>query len=140
MFITPAKTIYVGSEDGNIYYSTDLGIHWHKIKGPNITVPVPIQNVFATNNQLYVNTRQTSSNSTLPPGTIDFEYAYFTNSLTKANPSWTLLSQITYTLFVNSDASVIHAGTQDGYVHSLTAGDALGFITYSPITSLFFLG
>ena len=140
IFITPSNTIYVGSQDGNVYYSQMNGASWSTISGPQASVPVPIQNVFATNNQLYVNTRQTSSNSTLPNGTIDFEYAYFSNSLTNANPIWTLFSQITYTLFVNSDASVIHAGTQGGYVYSLTTGDKLGFITYSPITSLFFLG
>lgn len=137
IFITLANTLYVGSEDGNVYYSIDNGTHWTKINGP---ITAPIHNVFATSSQLYINTRQTSSNSTLPPGTIDFEYAYVSNSLTAANPTWTLLSQITYTLFVNADASVMHAGTQDGYVFSLTTGDELGFITYSPITSLFFLG
>lgn len=140
IFITPANTIYVGSEDGNVYYSIDNGTHWNGINGPTIPITAPVHNVFATSNQLYINTRQISSNSTLPPGTIDFEYAYASNSLTTANPTWTLLSQITYTLFVNSDASVMHAGTQDGYVFSLTTGDELGFITYSPITSLFFLG
>ena len=136
IFITPLNTIYAASEDGNVYYSINNGTSWNKINGPTTA---PVQNVFATNSQLYINTRQTSSNSTLPPGTIDFEYAYFSNSLTDLNPTWTLFSQITYTLFVNSDASLIHAGTQDGYVFSLTTGDELGFITYSPITSLFFL-
>ncbi|CEG56620.1 InlB B-repeat-containing protein [Legionella fallonii] len=140
IFITPSNTIYLGSQDGNVYFSENNGMNWHQITGPEASIPVPIQNVFATNSQLYVNTRQTSSNNTLPNGTIDFEYAYFSNSLTDANPTWTLFSQISYTLFVNSDASVIHAGTQGGYVYSLTTGDELGFITYSPITSLFFLG
>ncbi|MCL9684348.1 InlB B-repeat-containing protein [Legionella maioricensis] len=139
LFITSSNTIYVGSGDGNVYYSTNNGINWTQINGPTTPVAAPIQNVFATNSQLYVNTRQTSSNSTLPPGTIDFEYAYSSNSLTAPNPTWTLFSQITYTLFVISDASVIHAGTQNGHVFSLTTGDELGFITYSPITSLFFL-
>ncbi len=139
LFLTPA-TIYVGSNDGNVYYSINNGINWNQISGPESNVPVPIQNVFAANGQLYVNTRETSTNGTLPPGTINFEYAYFSNSLTNPNPIWTLLSQITYTLFVNSDATVIHAGTQNGHVFSLTTGDDLGFITYSPITSLFFFG
>ncbi|KTD01282.1 hypothetical protein OQJ19_01270 [Fluoribacter gormanii] len=139
IFLTPS-TIYAGSADGNVYYSINDGVTWNRINGPEASVPVPIQNVFATNNQLYVNTRQTSTNSTLPPGTINFEYAYFTNSLTNSNPIWTLLSQITYTLFVNADATVIHAGTQNGHVFSLTTGDDLGFITYSPISSLFFFG
>ncbi|WP_454785956.1 InlB B-repeat-containing protein [Legionella sp. WA2024007413] len=139
IFLTPS-TIYAGSDDGNVYYSLNNGTTWNKINGPQPSIPVPIQNVFATKSQLYVNTRQTSSNSTLPPGTINFEYAYFTNSLTNSNPIWTFLSQITYTLFVNADATVIHAGTQNGHVFSLTTGDDLGFITYSPITSLFFFG
>jgi hypothetical protein len=137
IFITNSHALYVGSNDGNVYYSINNGASWNTITGPETN---PVQNIFAVNNQLYVNIRRTSTNSTLPPGTIDFEYAYTSNSLTAANPVWTLYSQITYTLFVNSDASLIYAGTQDGYVFSLTTGDALGFITYSPITSLFFLG
>ena len=137
IFITPNNTIYVGSNDGNVYYSLNDGASWTVIHGPTTA---PISNVFATNNQLYINTRKVTSNSTLPPNTVDFEYAYSSKSLTAANPTWTLFSQITYSLFVNSDASIIHAGTQDGYVFSLTSGNELGFITYSPINSLFFLG
>lgn len=140
LFITSEQLIYAGSDDGNIYYSLNNGSTWNLMAGPEASTPVPIHNIFATSTQLYVTTRHISSNSTLPPGTVDFEYAYFTNNLTNANPQWNLLSQITYTLFVNADASVIYAGTQGGYVFSLTTGDELGFITYSPITSLFFLG
>ena len=44
-----------------------------------------------------------------------------------------------YSLFVNADGSVIDAGTQGGFVYSLSTGDELGFVTYSPINSLFFL-
>lgn len=139
LFITAANAIYAGSADGHVYYSINNGNNWSQINGPATMVAAPVQNVFVANNQLYINTRQTSANGTLPPGTIDFEYAYFNNNPTDLNPVWTLFSQITYTLFVNSDASVIHAGTQGGYVFSLTTGDELGFITYSPITSLFFL-
>ena len=139
LFITPTSTIYAGSQDGNVYYSLNNGTSWHLINGPETSSSVPVYNVFATNSQLYVNTRQTTSNDTLPPGTIDFEYTYASNSLTDANPIWSLLSQITYTLFVNADASLIYAGTQGGYVFSLTTGDELGFVTYSPITSLYFL-
>lgn len=140
LFITPANALYAGSSDGNIYYSLNNGSSWNTIAGPEASLSVPVQNLFAINNQLYVNIRRISSNSTLPSGTVDFEYTYTSNSLTNANPVWSLLSQITYTLFVNADASVIYAGTQDGYVFSLTTGDQLGFITYSPITSLFFTG
>ncbi|MDR3441657.1 MAG: hypothetical protein P4L65_01435 [Legionella sp.] len=139
LFITSANVLYVGSSDGTIYYSLNNGSSWNSITGPEASNSVPVHNLFVANNQLYANIRRTSANSTLPPGTVDFEYTYTSNSLTNANPVWTLLSQITYTLFVNSDASVIYAGTQDGYVFSLTTGDELGFITYSPITSLFFL-
>lgn len=140
LFITVANTLYVGSQDGNIYYSLNNGSTWNPITGPEASTFVPIHNIFVTSNQLYVNTWHTTTNSTLPPGTIDFEYAYYANSVTNTNPIWNLLSQITYSLFVNADASVIHAGTQDGYVFSLNTGDELGFITYSPINSLFFLG
>lgn len=136
LFVTPTNVLYAGSDDGSIYYSLNQGANWNQINGPGASV----QNVFVTSDSLYVNTRKISSNSTLPAGTVDFEYVYSSNSLTATNPVWTLLSQITYTLFVNADASVIYAGTQDGYVFSLTTGDELGFITYSPINSLFFLG
>lgn len=136
LFVTPTNILYVGNDDGNIYYSLNQGASWSQINGPGASV----QNIFVTSDALYINTRSISSNSTLPAGTVDFEYVYSSNSVTAANPVWTLLSQITYTLFVNADASVIYAGTQDGYVFSLTTGDELGFITYSPINSLFFLG
>lgn len=139
LFVDSSNTIYAGSEDGNVYYSQNNGSSWSTISGPESSIPVPVQNVFATNSQLYVNTRQLSSNGTLPPDTVNFEYAYASNSLTNSNPVWTLFSQITYTLFVNTDASLIYAGTQGGYVYSLTTGDSLGLITNSPITSLFFL-
>lgn len=139
LFITPANTIYVGSQDGNVYFSLNNGVTWSLINGPETSTPVQVHNVFATSSQLYVNTRQTTSNDTLPPETIDFEYTYSSNSLTDANPIWNLFSQITYTLFVNSDASLMYAGTQNGHIFSLTTGDELGFITHSPITSLYFL-
>ncbi len=140
LFITQDNNIYAGNNDGYIYYSTDNGGNWTTINGPEATNSVPVKNVFVAQNQLYVNTLRTSSNSTLPAGTVDFEYTYVSNSLTNPNPSWSLLSQITYTLFVNADASVLYAGTQNGHVFSLTSGDDLGFIASSPVTSLFFLG
>lgn len=136
IFINTSNTIYVGSHDGNVYFSINNGSTWNTIHGPSTA---PVQNVFASSTQLYINTRQTSSNSTLPAGTVDFEYAYSSDSLTNSNPTWTLLSQITYTLFFSPDSNVMYAATQDGYVFSLTTGDELGFITYSPINSLFFL-
>lgn len=139
LFITPDNILYAGSGDGNVYSSSNNGDTWIQISGPEASSSVPIQNVFAVNHQLYVNTRKISDNTTLPMDTVDFEYSYVSNSQTDPNPTWTLLSQITYTLFVNSDASVIYAGTQDGYLFSLTTGDQLGFITRSPIASLFFL-
>lgn len=130
-------TVYTGNADGNVYYLKNNT--WTEVKGPSSNPSTSIQNIFVVNNTLYVNTRHVSSNSTLPPGTVDFEYAYSTNAIT-ANPVWSLLSQITYTFFVNSDASQLYAGTQNGHVFSLTTGDDLGFITSSPISSIFFFG
>lgn len=135
-----SSRIYVGSEDGNIYYSNDNGNTWQTITGPDASNAVPVQDVFAVNNQIYANTHQTSTNSTLPPNTVNFEYSYVANTLTSANPSWSIFSQITYSLFVNSDASLFYAGTQNGHVFSLNTGNDLGFLTSSPITSLFFIG
>lgn len=129
------STIYVARGNGNIYFSTDNGNNWTTIAGPLANVSV--QNIYATNDKLYVNTRQTSSNSSLPPGTINIENVYYSDSLT--NPStWTLYSWISFSIFVNSDASKILAGTQNGHIFSLSTGDNLGFIIYSPITSLFY--
>ncbi len=139
IFITAQNTIYVGSADGNVYYSTNLGTSWNLINGPSVMSGSPIQNVFATSTQLFINSRHVSSDPTLPPGTVDFEYTFTSGSLTNPNPVWSIFSQITYTLFVNADASVIQAGTQNGYVYSLTTGDELGFVSPDPITSLFFL-
>ncbi len=140
IFLTSSNAIYVGSADGNVYYSTNQGSSWNTINGPTTMSGLSIQNVFAIGSQLYINARHISSNSTLPSGTVDFEYGYSSNSLTNPSPAWTLLSQITYTLFVNSNATLMYAGTQNGHVFSLTTGDDLGFIIYSPITGLFFLG
>lgn len=140
IYITSANVIYVGCNDGNVYYSNDFGAHWNKINGPTTLSGLSIHNIFVTSSQIYIGTHHISTNSTLPANTVDFEYAYSSNSLTSATPTWTILSQLTYSLYVNADASLIHAGTQDGYIFSLTTGDELGFVAYSPITSLFFLG
>lgn len=146
IFITSSSTIYVGSNDGNVYSSTDNGGQWNPISGP-INNPSfnsyagPVQNVFAiSSTSLYVNTRHTSTNPTLPNPTIDFEYVFFTTDIGNTPTSWMLNSQLAYTLFVNSDASIILAGTQDGFVYSLTTGNELGFIANTAINSLYFLG
>lgn len=137
VFVTAAGVIYIGRSDGHVYYSTTNASTWLKINGPN--PPVPIQNLFVVNNQLYVNTRQTSSNPTLPNNTIDFEYTYISDSATTSAPQWSVFSQITYSLFVSNDANKIYAGTQDGYIYSLTNGNEIAFLSQMPITSLFFV-
>lgn len=140
IFITSANVIYVGSEDGNVYYSLDNGGTWIQIVGPSIPQSgTPVQNIYLTANQLFVNTRHLSTNSTLPSGTIDFEYMYSSDSLTNPTPSWSLYSQLSYTFFMSADGSMIYAGTQDGFIYSLTTGDLLGFVTNSPINSIFYL-
>lgn len=132
--------IYTGSSDGNIYYSTNNGSSFSTINGPinNIPIPVSIHNIFIVNDKLYVNAIQTSTNSSLPVGTSNFENVYYSDSATNSNPTWSLYAWITYTLFVNKDASLMYAGTQNGHVFSLITGEDLGFITRSPITSLYF--
>jgi hypothetical protein len=113
----------VGSANGTVYYSSNKGTSWTAIKSsPDNTA---IYNVFATSNNLYVNTAT--------------QYAYSSTSLTSGS-HWIPFGQTVYSLFVNADASIIYAGTQDGYIFSLSTGDELGFVTYSPINSVFFLG
>ena len=122
IFITSGGALYAGSANGNVYYSTD-GITWSAINGsPDGSA---IRNVFVTNSKLYVNTTN--------------EYAYSSMNLTGGGV-WDTYAQAVYSLFANLDGSIIDAGTQSGYVLSLTTGSELGFVTYSPINSVFFLG
>ena len=62
-------------------------------------------------------------------------YYYLPPGLSPPTPTY--FAQTVYSFFVNSDRSQIVAGTQAGYVFSLTTGDELGFVASTPINSLF---
>lgn len=129
LYIASNGYIYVGSNDGNVYFSTNNGLTWTTIIGP---AGVGIKDVFVTNKKLYVNT--TAVNDQGP-----YEYVYTSKQLTSSG-SWEWYAQVAYSLFVSSDESVIYAGTQDGYIFSLLTGNEVGFITYTKLNSVFFLG
>lgn len=116
------SAIYAGSSDGFVYYSPN-GVSWLAINGP--LDGSTIQDIFVSNNTLYVNTAN--------------EYVYTSPDLTGGG-SWTLLAHTVFSLFVNGDASIQYAATQSGYVFSLTTGNDLGFVSYTPINSIYYLG
>ncbi len=122
VFAVSAQLLYAGTANGNLMYSTNGGATW------NATVAKPdnsaVKSVFVSNNTLYI-------------GTAD-EYVY-TNTSLIGGAAWTTYAQSVYSLFVNSAGNVIDAGTQGGYVFSLLNGAELGFVTYSPIKSVFLL-
>jgi len=122
IFVVSAQMLYAGTANGNVMYSTNGGATW------NVTIAKPdtsaVTSVFVTSNALYI-------------GTSD-AYVYTNTSLTGSN-AWTTFAQSVYSLYVNSTGSVVDAGTQGGYVFSLINGNELGFITYSPINSVFLL-
>ena len=114
--------MYVGSANGRVYYSTD-GVTWTTINGA--LDGSAIHSVWVTNSTLYVNTAN--------------ENVYTSTALTGGG-SWTLFALRGYSLFVSTDGSVIDAATKNGYVFALSTGNELGFVSYTPINSLFFLG
>jgi photosystem II stability/assembly factor-like uncharacterized protein len=123
IFIVSSTVWYAGSADGNVYYTANGGTSWTPING--LPDGSAIHNIFATQNMLYVDTAN--------------EYVYTSTSLTGGG-SWTTYAQTVFSLFVNATGAVIDAGTQGGYIYSLTTGDEVGFVAYSPINSVFFLG
>ena len=122
LYIVPGVVLYAGSADGNVYYSTD-GMTWTAING--VADGSAIHSVYVTNSRLYINTAN--------------EYAYSSTSL-NGGGSWQIYAQTVYSLFANLSGSIIDAGTQSGYVFSLSTGNELGFVAYSPVNSVFFLG
>ncbi|CEG58519.1 WD40/YVTN/BNR-like repeat-containing protein [Legionella fallonii] len=112
--------LYAASANGSVYYSNNNGISWTAINGqPDGSA---VKTVYVADNILYIGTAN--------------EYVYTSTSLTGGG-SWTPYAQSVYSLLVNSDGSIVDAGTQGGYVFSLLSGNEVGFITYSPINSLF---
>ncbi|EHL28969.1 WD40/YVTN/BNR-like repeat-containing protein [Legionella drancourtii] len=115
--------LYAGTENGSVFYSINNGASWIAINGqPDGSA---IQSIFVANNTLFINTAN--------------EYSYSSSSLTGGG-IWTAFAQSVYSLFVNSAGNLFYGGTQSGYVYSITDGTELGFITYTPINSVFVLG
>jgi photosystem II stability/assembly factor-like uncharacterized protein len=115
-----SKALYAGAEDGNLYFSSNQGAGWKPINGaPDGS---PITNVYLAGTTLYVNTGN--------------GYVYTCPSPTGGG-HWNTYAQGVYRLFVNANASQIIASTSGGHVFSLTSGDEMGFVSNSPITSVF---
>lgn len=118
-----ATALYTASANGSVYYSNNNGLSWTAINGqPDGS---PVKSIYVAANTLYTGTAN--------------EYVYNSTSLTGGG-NWSTYAQTVYSLFANADASSILAGTQGGYVFSLSSGNQLGFITYSPVNSVFLLG
>ena len=122
LFVVSSSELYAGCQNGDVYYSNNSGSSWTAINGsPDGS---PIASISMYSNTLYVATGN--------------EYAYTSTSITGGG-SWTWYGQTVYRLFV-SGLGTIYAGTQGGYVYSLTTGDEIGFVAASPINSLFIVG
>lgn len=112
--------IYAGTADGFVYYSTNNGATWTVVNdSPD---GFAISNIYLSGNLLYVATAK--------------EYVYTSTAITGGG-TWTRAAQTVYRLFVNSSGTSLYAGSQSGFVYSLTTGDELGFVVYSPINAIF---
>lgn len=120
VFAVSTNDLYAGCEDGVVYYSHNGGVNWSAY--PPSPDGSPIQDIYISNNLLYVNT--------------EYEYVYTNTSLTPGG-SWTTYAQTVFALFVNPTATSILSATQNGHVYSLITGDELGFVEDSSIYSLF---
>ncbi|CDZ77343.1 putative protein related to plant photosystem II stability/assembly factor [Legionella massiliensis] len=118
-----ANALYAASANGNVYYSNNNGFSWTAINGQ--VDGNAVNSVYVAANTLYVGTAN--------------DYIYTSTSLTGGG-TWKPYAHTAYSLFVSADGSVVGAGTEGGYLYSLSAGEELGFVTYSPINSVFLLG
>lgn len=122
IFVESPDVIYVGTENGSVEYSTNGGRTWVAINGqPDGSA---IRGIYKVKQVLYVNTAH--------------ELVY-TSTAVAGGGTWLGYAQSVYSLFVNASGGVINAGTKGGYVFSLITGNEIGFITYSPINSVFLL-
>ena len=121
VFVT-SSALYAGTANGNVYYSTNNGATWTAING--LVDGSAIRSIYISNNTLYVGTAN--------------EHIYTSTSL-QGGGVWVLNAQTAYSLFVNPLDNTLYAGTQSGFVVSITDGVQLGFVTYSPINSIYVL-
>ncbi|MDR3441629.1 MAG: hypothetical protein P4L65_01290 [Legionella sp.] len=110
-------TLYAAAR-GYVYYSTNNGVSWTAINGQ--VNGSAIKSIYVVNNKIYVGTA--------------IDYIYTSTSVTGGG-SWAPYAQNVSTLFVSPN-SIVYAGTQNGYVYTVADSVDLGFVTYSPITSL----
>jgi photosystem II stability/assembly factor-like uncharacterized protein len=126
VFASSAASLYAGCSSGQVYYSSDSGSTWATLNGltPDGNT-AKIKNIYVSNGLLYVQT--------------SLENVYTNTNTTDivGSNSWEWYAQSVYSLFVNSSATNIIAGTAGGYVYSLSTGSELGFVAYSPINSVF---
>lgn len=117
-----ANHLYTASANGFVYHSVNQGQTWQTINGqPDSSA---VKSVYVAGNTIYIGTQN--------------EYVYTSTSLTGGG-SWTPYAQTVYSLFVNPKGTIIDAGTQGGFVFSLNSGNQLGFVSYSPVNSVFHL-
>ena len=114
--------LYAVTANGFVYYSNLDGTVWTSING--LVDGSAVNTIFVSNTTLYVGTAN--------------EYVYSSTSLTGGGV-WTAVAQTVHSLFVDSISQMLYAGTQGGYVYSLSEGLVLGFVEYATITSLFVL-
>ncbi|MCW8449793.1 InlB B-repeat-containing protein [Legionella quinlivanii] len=117
LFLTNSA-FYAGTSNGNVYYSSNNGVSWTAING--LVDGSPVVGVYVANNSLFANTAN--------------EYVYSSNAL-MGGGNWGSIAQTVFSLFVNS-SGLLFAGTQGGYVYSVSEGLDLGFITYSPMNAV----
>ncbi|WP_058533464.1 WD40/YVTN/BNR-like repeat-containing protein [Legionella saoudiensis] len=116
------NSLYAASANGNVYYSNNYGLNWTAINGqPDGSA---VKTVYVSANTIYVSTAN--------------EFVYATTALTGGG-SWSPFAQTVYSFFISSYGNQSFAGSQIGYVYSLTFGTRLGFVANTLINTVFLL-
>lgn len=161
IFVT-SSALYAATDNGSVYYSTDNGNTWNSTTQPDGSA---VDSIFVSVNGLYAGTANgnvcysanngiswivingqpdgSSVNAIFVRGNTIFvgtanEFVYSSTFLTGGG-TWSTVAQSVYSLFVNSTGNTLYKGTQNGFVFSVTDSTELGFVTNSPLNSLFIL-
>jgi len=163
IYVTNTDQIYIGTDSGRIFTSTNAGVTWTLV--PNSQgIGNIVRSIFVNNNEIYAGssdgfvyyspnhmTWQAMSgspdnsairdlylckNNLLLNTAKDFVY---TRPATLGNEPWSLIYQTVYSFFSNRNQTNMDAGTESGHVYTLVTGNYRGFVSYTPINSLFHL-